>query len=434
MIKYKLAEYIMKRNIFLMILLLLSLYVNGQQDFLITGRLIDKKSKEPLPYGAIVYQQKSTGTVSNNDGYFTFSIYGANRSDSILISYLGYKPIKLAISQSIEIEKYELIPDDLELKEVVVTPQKIKLRSFIKDVISDYNNNRREKPHIAIAHYREKAKENDRYIMYMESTGYSVFMGKQANAAKLSNYKFFCENTRCHVSDPQWIKYKDNSPSYFEQNVSPSGGANLNVFRYLELHGLLSKKHYSKYKYEIDSTYSIGNSEVYRIKFDGKIAKGMLHAFAESKRILKIECVTDSYWSQAFNKRLNAKVDIGFNYFERTPFISSIKASYGHQGLIYKNDLEVLVQKFNGFVLGNDEYWSLDTYNINPYIEYKPQEWMKVNIEKDRDYDIIEKDLCSGKGSLEQHFEDYSGRWFSPNSINKSELARSVIKRLKQNF
>jgi hypothetical protein len=407
----------------------------GQQDFTITGKILDKDTKEPLPYATVVYESKSTGTVSDHDGCFTLSIFGANESDSILISYMGYQPLRLSISKCLQSKTHELQEDKFQLNEVVVRSKKFNLKSFVKEIITNYNKNRRNTPHIAIAHYREKAKENNKYVMYMESIGYSVFAGNLAKAAPLSNYKFFCENTRCHVSNPQWVKYKENTFGFDIKTVSPSGSSNLNIFRYLEISGLLSKKHYNKYKFEIDSSYYIGNTPVYCIKFNGNVARGKMHVFPDSKKILKIECTTDRYWSNAFHKRLKAQVSIRFNYFDNTPFVSSILASYKNKELEYQNYLEILVQKFNDFALSESQYWSINDYDSNPYIHYNSEEWLQFDIKKEEEYEKIAIDLSINLTGLDKHFENHSGQWvFLDKHQKENELAKATIKQLIQNF
>ena len=310
----------------------------------------------------------------------------------------------------------------------------VELEPFMKEVISQYNKNRKKEPHIGISHYREKAKTEGKYIMYMESIGYSIYAGNLRNAAPLSNYKFFYENTKSHTSNPKWVDYKENRGNGIHiTNVAPSGGSNLNVFRYFEIKGVLSKKYYKKFNYKIDSTYYIGNKLVRCIDFKGNNTKGSMHVFANTKQILKIECSTDKYWSNAFHKRIDTQVNIQFNYFDKTPFISSIIANYKHKGLEYQNSLTVLTQKFNDFKLTKDEYWSMNSYDLNPYIEYSPKDWKKYDIEIDKDLEKVENDLKSEKFNLNEQFVYSSGRWFSSNN-NGAELARTKIKELKTNF
>ncbi|NOU62007.1 carboxypeptidase-like regulatory domain-containing protein [Marinifilum caeruleilacunae] len=423
----------MKIKTVLILFLMLSLQVKGQKETNITGKVIDQKTQESLPYATVIYQNKSIGTITDLNGNFTLSITDASETDSIFISYMGYESIKTVIAECSKTNQFELKPNINKLNEVIVTSKKFKLKKFIEEVIGAYNKNKREKAHIAIAHYREKAKEDNRYVMYMESIGYSVYAGTQANAAPLSNYKFFNENTRCHVSHPKWMKYNEHRDAHNGQNVIPAGGSNLNMFRYFEINGLLSNNESKKYKYQIDSSYYIQNNPIYCIRFNGSIAQGSLHVNAESKQILKIECSTSKYWSTAFHKRVDAQIKIQFNYFEKTPFLSKITATYEHEKLEYQNHLEVLIQKFNDFELNKEEYWSMNAYEQNPYIEYIPTAWETNIIEPDNDYSKIAADLGLNTTSLEKHFTDYSGRWFFSN-VTRNELAVSKIKQLKKNF
>ena len=423
----------MKINIILILFVFIAFQAIGQKEIVLSGQIIDKKTKESLPHANIIYQKKSLGTISNKDGYFTLPLFDAYETDSITISYVGYHSIKTVISACIDKKKFELNPHIYKLDEVVVKATEFKLKPFMKEVIDDYNAHRRNDPHIAITYYREKAKINDRYIMFMESIGYSIFSGNQANAVPLSNYKFFCENTKCHVVNPQWVKYKDNRGGYDPQNVLPAGGVNLNVFRYFEIDGILSLKDYKKYNYKIDSSYFIKNNSVYSIGFKGNGDNGSIHVFANSRQILKIECSTNKFWSTAFHKRINAKVDIQFNYFGTTPFVSAINSYYKYNDLEHYNSLKNLLQKFNNLELSQDEYWSMNSFDHNPFINYLPEKWKNYNIPKDNDYNTIEADLKSTGIGLEEQFINYSGRWFFSNQEG-SEIARLKVEELKSNF
>ncbi|GAA3568272.1 carboxypeptidase-like regulatory domain-containing protein [Snuella lapsa] len=414
----------------LLILSIITFQVKGQNKNTITGNIIDKDTKEALQSATIIYQNKSIGTTSDKNGLFTLTLSSARESDSIFISYMGYETIRTTVLKCKNTKIHELKPFINELIEVTIASKKLNLKKFIKEVITGYNKNKRKNAHIAIAHYREKAKENNQFIMFMESIGYSVFADTPANTAPLSNYNFFYENTKSHVVNPKWTKYKRAVLNV--QKVAPGGGANLNIFRSLELYGVLSNKYYKKYNYKKDSTYYIQNNPVYRIRFDGNNAKGSIHVYADTKQILKVECSTTKYWSTAFHKRVDAQIKIQFNYFEKVPFVSEITASYQHKNLEYQNSFEVLVQKFNNFDLSKEEYWSMNGYDKNPYVEYIPKNW-KTTIEPDKDYDKIAADLASNPASLEKQFENSSGRWFFPNK-ETNKLAVSKIKQLKEKF
>lgn len=423
----------MIKNIAIILFILSTIQLIGQNQFLLSGTVIDKDSDEALPFSTVVYQNKMIGTISDIDGGFTLSILDASEIDSLFISFVGYKTIGITISEFEQNGTYRLERSVNQIEEVVVKGKKFKLKSFVRKVIANYNSNREWEPHIATAHYREKAKVDNRYIMFIESIGYSIFSGDKANAVPLSNYKFFCENTKCHVVNPQWVKYKEYRTSFNSENVSLSGGSNLNIFRYMEISGLLSNKHVNRYSCKMDSTYFIGDNLVYSIHFSGDIAKGRMDVFADTKQIHEIAFSTGKYWSNAFHKRVDAEVNVQFNYFNDTPFISSIDASYKHKELEYTNTLTILVQKFNDFRLNESEYWSLNLYDSNPYIEYLPEAWELYNIKVDQDYEKIKSDLNSDTVTIDQQFVNFSGRWFS-NIQEGDDRVRVKIKDLKLNF
>jgi hypothetical protein len=408
----------------------------GQNEFVIKGQVIDKDTKTPLPYATIAYQAKSLGTISNIDGYFSLSLFNASESDSIIISYVGYEPIRTIISECIQNKISMLKPYLNEISEFDVNAKKFKIKTYMKEVITDYNTNRRSEPHIAVAHYREKAKLNGKFIMYLESIGYSIFASRQKNKKIISNYSFFFENTKCHVVNPHWMKYKENryhKNGFRDENVLIASRSLSDVILNVENRGLLSPIDYKKYDYKIDSIYYVSSRPVFRIAFSRKEEQGLIHIFAEDKQIKKIEWTSNKMWNFAFNKLVLAEINLAFNYFGDTPFISSIESRYEQEGLEHFSSVQTLVQKFNNFDVNWDEYWGLQGYQFNPYIEYSPDKWEAYNITRDIDYMKIEKDLTYSDVSLEKQFINFSGRWFFTN-IKRYEVGRTKVKELIRNF
>ncbi len=423
----------MKNILALAILLFIGFLAEAQNKTIISGQLIDNNTKESLPYGNIIYQVKSLGTISNIDGYFTFSLIDAQKNDSIIISYIGYKSIRTTISDCLENDIFKLKPQVNKIAPVDIKAKKFKLKIFMKEVIAEYNKSRKKDPHIAIAHYREKAKFKGRYVMYMESLGVSVFSGNRFNAAPLSNYKFFCKDSKCSVENPKWMSHEIRVATRSEEQVSNAGGANLNVFRYFEISEILSVKNSKKYNFKIDSSYFNNNNQVISINFKKGESNGIIHVFSESKKIVKIECSTKYLWSTKYKKRVHANINVQFNYFNNVPYISSIVSYYEKDGFEHFNTLTILVQKFNEFLLTKEEYWSINNYSYNPYIIYHQGVWQNFMIPVDDDYKKIETDLATKEFSLEEQFVNFSGQWFFPNK-SKSELARKTILKLKSNF
>ncbi|MDB4292691.1 carboxypeptidase-like regulatory domain-containing protein [Maribacter sp.] len=100
-------------------------YVQGQKDY--KGVVLDAVTKEILPYVNIGIVGKGVGTVSDEEGMFHLEINPATytENDTLLISAIGYKRIKYAVSKlAFAYNEYPTIlmqPELLELTEVIVT-------------------------------------------------------------------------------------------------------------------------------------------------------------------------------------------------------------------------------------------------------------------------------------------------------------------------
>lgn len=105
------------------------------QDTKIRGKITDKVSGESLPFVNVVYQgKKNIGTISDFNG--DFFLETRNPSDSLIISYVGYK------SQTIKVKKGQfqqmnilLESDDIKLNEVVVLPGENPAHRIINKIV-----------------------------------------------------------------------------------------------------------------------------------------------------------------------------------------------------------------------------------------------------------------------------------------------------------
>lgn len=103
------------------------LFQSGLWAQLLTGKIMDAETHQPLSYVNIGIPGKDKGTVANPDGTFRLYIPAENSSDSLRFSLIGYASYSVVISSFLS--KTE--PSDkiiylkskvTELKEVTVTP------------------------------------------------------------------------------------------------------------------------------------------------------------------------------------------------------------------------------------------------------------------------------------------------------------------------
>lgn len=103
------------------IFFLFSIQTQAQQaSYILSGKVVELGSGEPLSYANIVIKSKKSGTTTNVDGFFT--LYGIPSDTSIIqFSYVGYNlkeiPFNQLYGKSIKIE---LDPISTSLNEVVI--------------------------------------------------------------------------------------------------------------------------------------------------------------------------------------------------------------------------------------------------------------------------------------------------------------------------
>ena len=95
-----------------------------------SGYVIDKTSKEAIPYAHVIKSNKQTGTLTNDDGYFELL---CSEKDTLVISYLGYKDYIIAAEELKKDKLIELsIDEDTGIGEITITANNDFLYTFIK--------------------------------------------------------------------------------------------------------------------------------------------------------------------------------------------------------------------------------------------------------------------------------------------------------------
>jgi hypothetical protein len=112
------------KKIALFILTLLSADVFAQT---FSGKVINLKTNEVLPYANVGVRGKSIGGIADEGGSFKIDISKALPSDKIVVSYLGFEPLTYLVSELKANQVYEikLNPKTIELKEVAVYDKRI---------------------------------------------------------------------------------------------------------------------------------------------------------------------------------------------------------------------------------------------------------------------------------------------------------------------
>jgi hypothetical protein len=94
--------------------LLLLPALSWAQENRITGRIVDAKTKDPVPFASIGLREEGTGALTNEYGYFQLAGLEKTSQDSLIVMTLGYERTALFIKRGstedliIELKKREV--------------------------------------------------------------------------------------------------------------------------------------------------------------------------------------------------------------------------------------------------------------------------------------------------------------------------------------
>lgn len=137
-------RFVLPKIIFTFLLLLLTQFTFSQT--IISGKVFDAKTKEPMPFVNLIIKGTTAGATSDFDG--NFQIKTNLKGDSLVGTYIGYKrfsaTVKNGATQTINVP-LEILEEGVTLAEVVINPGENPAHRIIRAAIAhkEQNNKRR---------------------------------------------------------------------------------------------------------------------------------------------------------------------------------------------------------------------------------------------------------------------------------------------------
>lgn len=143
---------------------LLIFSLTGYAQMRITGKIIDRDSRQPVPFASIGIVGTAQGTSSNIDGEFSLVI---PEKASIKVSCVGYA--SLIISNPEQMKLIELTPYSIELQEIVVTSKSVNPQMVVRRALASIRKNYPQESFLQRFFYRHYCKDDDRYGRLIEA-------------------------------------------------------------------------------------------------------------------------------------------------------------------------------------------------------------------------------------------------------------------------
>jgi hypothetical protein len=274
----------------LFVFLVSSTFLSSQERKYITGRLIEEKTKEPIPFGSIRITDRALGVISNEDGSFRIPLKYREYGNIIEISSMGYITKEVSIHAFLldTINIVMLEPALFDLDEAIVrarrkrgsrpSPEKI-VQKAIDAILENYPTT----PFAQVGYYRDYQIYKGNYVNLNEAIIEVVDQGFKALDFSTTNaiiyeYKENTDFPRDSLAEKPY-NYKQGTKTVEKGYLSSYGG---NEFVILNVHNAIRNYMVNSYsfvnRFDTDllknHTFSqeadtfIGNELVYTIGFE----------------------------------------------------------------------------------------------------------------------------------------------------------------------
>jgi len=249
---------------FLSIIILIFFCVNlNSQNFKIKGTIIDKQTNKPLAFANIYSLKLNFSVISNSKGEFIISL--KNNSDTLIITYLGYKNLYVFVDslKSFNQNIFKLETQNIQLSDINVKPTYTSdlILKALEKITENYSNTSM----YFTSYFSETITENDSTIQQIEAileiqkscysdknikdkikfTHGQILKNEKDN--NLWNYIYF-------VNAPYELLYSDIAKNPYDFLQIPDNKVNF-----------LNKNDFKYFNYKLDSS---SNSNQIIIKFE----------------------------------------------------------------------------------------------------------------------------------------------------------------------
>jgi len=247
----------MKKTYLSLLLITSFLFTNAQTTF-ITGKIIDKDTKEPLEYANIAIEGTTVGTITNKEGIFKLKLL-VSANQPIVISYIGYK--NQFFKKTTDLPRVIYLAstaNDLQQVTVVADDVLTILRKAFQNIEKNYPQHLTK----LTGFYRESAASKDEQYQY-----YSEAVLETVKTKYTKGFRF----------DNGQIKILKGRTNYFPgadtlNNLDFFGGAFFSTRADIakKRHAFINPKEFKKYRYRLTGITELNGLPVYKIEFDNQ--------------------------------------------------------------------------------------------------------------------------------------------------------------------
>lgn len=225
-----------------------------EKYFFLSGKLLDRRKKDPIPYASVSVTDKPIGTITNSDGEFLLKLHPDHINDTLIISNMGYAQIFIPASLLLDEDILMMDPVSIRIREVkvtAITPEKLldNIRANIENNYSGYYK-------LMEAFYRESVKQDGSYINVSEAV--IEILKAPGNSGRIDLTRLVKGRQSPDIQPFKWMNFKlQGGPFTITQ---------LDVVKTLE--SFIDKQYQQMYNYNISKVIWYNENPVYVLEFE----------------------------------------------------------------------------------------------------------------------------------------------------------------------
>ena len=368
------TNFIHKNKLSKSLYLLLSLFIGFQamaaeirpgaqlQDsaFAVFSGIIIGEKNDQLPYAVISVEKTNISTVTNADGEFLLKVPKADMDKNLLISFLGYENLRIALVSLLPAgNKIRMKPLPFTLPPLEVISKDPE--SIIRKMMENRNKNYSQRDMMMTAFYRETIKKKNTNISLSEAI---VEVYKRAYNSSLHDMASLFKSRKS-------TDYNKLDTLVFKLMGGPFNNIYLDVMRYPDY--IFSENIFENYEFKFLKTDQINDRVVYVIDFRQlrHIAEplfyGNLYVDAETFALAKAE----------FDMDLTNNDEATRIFVRKKPFNAKINTTRAHYVIDYRLVDDTWYYSYGRIDLGLKINWQKRLFHTfyNSVIEMAATDW-----------------------------------------------------------
>lgn len=336
-------------------------------------RVVDGKSKEPLPYSTVQLEGYAVGYICDKDGFALIEMPEEIEDlRHLKLSHVGYASkivhIDILSEDSIVID---LDPFSIQLEELLISEPFESIRSLsaaeaANKVILRFNSSKSFQTQMSSGNCTEQIGREKKIYLYAEHLGMDLYIGN-SNFSPMAAHKYWYEKSNIAVDTEGWKTLSKDRGYQTEIPTSCSGV--FNYYQWTAQHGILSLDDGPRIRYSWAAEDSLEQQDVFSIAFKSKWEEGYL-IFDDYLQLLELRFTkADKMWSDLSNKRVPGSGEYQFLYFRNVPYIDRAKIQMELKGLIQHINVENHLVRFDSVRLTDQEIMQINRLAENPWVQ-----------------------------------------------------------------